>query len=49
MEGRAEFINKLNGLVAVAKKQGDQITIDEVKTYFSDTGLTDEQLELVFD
>ena len=49
MEGRAEFINKLNGLVAVAKQQGDQITIDEVKTYFSDTGLTDEQLELVFD
>lgn len=49
MEGRAEFLNKLNGLVAVAKGQGDQITIDEVKAYFADTGLTEEQLELVFD
>lgn len=49
MEGRAEFLNKLNGLVAVAKGQGDQITIDEVKSYFSETGLTEEQLELVFD
>lgn len=49
MEGRAEFLNKLNGLVAVAKNQGDQISIDEVKLYFSDTGLTEEQLELVFD
>lgn len=49
MEGRAEFLNKLNGLVTVAKGQGNQITIDEVKSYFSDTGLTEEQLELVFD
>lgn len=49
MEGRAEFLNKLSGLVAVAKNQGDQISIDEVKLYFSDTGLTEEQLELVFD
>lgn len=49
MEGRAEFLNKLNGLVAMAKGQGDQITIDEVKTYFSETGLTEEQMELVFD
>ncbi len=49
MEERAEFLNKLNGLVAMAKGQGDQITIDEVKTYFSETGLTEEQMELVFD
>ena len=49
MEARAEFLKKLNGLVAVAKGQDDQITIEEVKSYFSDTGLNEEQLELVFD
>ena len=49
MEARAEFLKKLNGLVAVAKGQGDQITIDEVRTYFTDAALTEEQLELVFD
>lgn len=49
MEGRVEFLNKLNGLVAVAKGQGNQITIDEVKEYFSDIDLTEEQMELVFD
>lgn len=49
MEARAEFLKKLNGLVAVAKGQGDQITIDEVKAYFAETALTEEQLELVFD
>lgn len=49
MEVRAEFLKKLNGLVAVAKGQGDQITIDEVKAYFADAALTEEQLELVFD
>ena len=49
MEARAEFLKKLNGLVAMAKGQGDQITIDEVKAYFADAALTEEQLELVFD
>lgn len=49
MEARAEFLKKLNGLVAVAKGQGEQITIDEVKAYFADAALTEEQLELVFD
>ncbi len=49
MEARAEFLKKLNGLVAVAKGQGDQITIDEVKAYFAEAALTEEQLELVFD
>ena len=49
MEARAEFLKKLNGLVAVAKDQGDQITIDEVRAYFADAALTEEQLELVFD
>lgn len=49
MEARAEFLKRLNGLVAMAKGQGDQITIDEVKAYFADAALTEEQLELVFD
>ena len=49
MEARAEFLKKLNGLVAMAKDQGDQITIDEVRAYFADAALTEEQLELVFD
>lgn len=49
MEARAEFLKKLNGLVAMAKGQGNQITIDEVKAYFAEVALTEEQLELVFD
>ena len=49
MEARAEFLKKLNGLVAAAKGQGNQITIDEVKAYFAKVALTEEQLELVFD
>lgn len=49
MEARVEFLRKLNGLVAMAKGQGDQITIDEVKAYFADVALTEEQFELVFD
>ncbi len=49
MEARAEFLKKLNGLVTVAKGQGDQITIDEVKAYFAEVAFTEEQLELVFD
>ena len=49
MKGKAEFLEQLNGLVAVAIAQGNQITIDEVKTYFAENSLTEEQLELVFD
>lgn len=49
MEQRAEFLNKLNGLVALAKAQGNQIAIDEVKLYFAEAELKEEQMELVFD
>ena len=49
MEGRAEFLNKLSGLVDLAKEKGYQITIEEVKNYFNGMNLTEEQLELVFD
>ena len=49
MEQRAEFLKKLNGLVALAKEHGNQITIDEVKAYFAEADLKEEQMELVFD
>lgn len=49
MEKKAEFLKKLNELVAIAKAQNNQITIDEVKTYLKNMILTEEQLDLVFD
>ena len=49
MEGRKEFLEKLGRLVSLAKEQGGSITIEEVKNYFSEGILTEEQMELVFD
>ncbi|MBP3665341.1 MAG: hypothetical protein J6J03_09310 [Tyzzerella sp.] len=49
MKERAEFLGKLKGLVLKAREQDSQITIDEVKQYFEDATLTEEQMELVFD
>lgn len=49
MSGQTEFIKKLRGLLELAQAQGSQITIDEVKNYFSAEALTEEQTELVFD
>ena len=49
MNGKAEFLEKLSGLRKIAQAQGSQITIDEVKAYFSEDALTEEQMELVFD
>ncbi len=49
MEGKAEFLKKLQGLVIFAQEKGNQITIEEVKGYFSEEYLTEEQMELVFD
>ena len=49
MKERAEFLGKLQGLVLKAREQNSQITIDEVKQYFEDAALTEEQMELVFD
>lgn len=49
MENRSEFLNKLNGLVKVAKEKGSTIEIDEVKGFFEEGTLTEEQFELVFD
>ncbi len=49
MENRAEFLNKLNELVKLAKGKGSTIEIDEVKHFFEKGTLTEEQFELVFD
>ena len=49
MENRAEFLKKLSGLVDVAKAQDNLISVDEVKAYFIEENLTEEQMELVFD
>lgn len=49
MNGKAEFLEKLMGLLNFAKEQGSQISIEEVKQYFSEEELTEEQMELVFD
>lgn len=49
MQGKTEFLKKLNDLVTVVREKGNQITVDEVKTYFSGMDLNEEQIELVFD
>lgn len=49
MSGKTEFLEKLNGLLKLAQEQGSQITIEEVKAYFSEDALTEEQIELVFE
>ena len=49
MKGKAEFLKKLNDLVTVVREKGNQITVDEVKTYFSGMNLNEDQIELVFD
>jgi len=49
MESKAEFLKKLNDLVTVVREKGNEITVSEVKTYFSGMDLNEEQIELVFD
>lgn len=49
MNDKAKFLEKLNGLRIMAKEQSSQIGVDEVKAYFSEDALTEEQMELVFD
>ena len=49
MNDKAGFLEKLSGLLALAKGQESRITIEEVKAYFSEDALTEEQMELVFD
>lgn len=49
MNDKAKFLERLNGLREMAKGQGSQIEVDEVKAYFFEDALTEEQMELVFD
>lgn len=49
MEGKIDFLKKLNDLVTVVREKENQITVSEVKTYFSGMDLNEEQIELVFD
>lgn len=49
MKNREEFLKQLNDLVKIAKDNGNQITGEDVKAYFSEADLTEEQIELVFD
>ena len=49
MKDKAEFLKKLNDLVTVVHDKGNQITVNEVRTYFSGMNLNEDQIELVFD
>ena len=49
MEAKTEFLKKLNDLVTEIRAKNNQITVDEVKIYFSGMELNNEQIELVFD
>ena len=49
MKSRDEFLKELNSLVALARENGNQITVEKVKEYFLHADLTEEQIELVFD
>ena len=49
MNEKKVFLEKLNGLLKLAQEKGNEITIEEVKAYFSEDALTEEQVELVFE
>lgn len=49
MADRVQFQKKLGGLVKLCNEKGKMIEIDEVAAYFGGEGLTDEQMELVYD
>ena len=49
MDEKKEFLEKLSGLLQLAQGQGNEIAIEEVKAYFSEDALTEEQVELVFE
>ena len=49
MSEKTAFLEKLSGLLKLAQGQGNEISIDEVKAYFSEDALTEEQVELVFE
>ena len=49
MNEKKEFLEKLSGLLQLAQGQGNEIAIEEVKAYFSEDALTEEQMDLVFE
>lgn len=49
MAGKLEFKEKLRGVLAFAKEQGEKITLEEVEQYFEEDNLSKEQVELVCD
>ncbi len=49
MNDKANFLDKLNALVAKAKLQGNQISIPEVQEHFQDMELSKEQMDLMFE
>ena len=46
MNEQQKFLEKLKGLVELAKTQKSQISIEEVKEYFTNEELSSEQMEL---
>ncbi len=49
MKEKLQFLEKLQGLLTLAKKNEQKITIEEVQQYFQEEVLNEEQLALVFD
>ncbi len=49
MDNKEAFLEKLNGLLRLTQSQGNQITVEEVRAYFAEGALTEEQMILVFD
>ena len=49
MNNKAEFLEKLGGLLELARSRNNQITVEEVRAYFLQDALTEEQTMLVFD
>ena len=48
-EKEAKFMEKLQGLLAVAKKKKNMLEYQEINDYFHDIDLDAEQMEKVFD
>ncbi len=49
MADKSEFLNKLGGILEVAKEYEYRLTREQVEQYFQEDQLTTEQMELVFD
>ena len=49
MDDRTVFLKKLSELLLLAQGQENQITVEEVRAFFSKDALTEEQMMLMFD